>query len=504
MKPLFPLSATLLCVAIFPFLASSLAQIAAPPTTFINPLRTDFGADPFIAQKDGFYYFTATSSKNIQIAKAKTLAALGAAPRVTVWERPETGPNSREIWAPELHFLRGKWFIYYSATTANASDNNRRVFALEAATGDPQGEYEERGQMRVPGANFYAIDGTVYERSNGELFFLYSGREGAGGGAQNIYIAPLSDPLTVSGARVQLSAPTFPWEKIGWAVNEGPEVLERGGKTLVVYSATGGTSPDYCLGMLSNQSGDLLDANSWTKSPIPVFKRYSGPDGNVYTPGHNAFFRSPDGKEDWIVYHGKEIINNAWPGRLARAQKFSWDADNTPNFGFPIPVLRPLAVPSGEIGSTPQRKGNGNGLRAEFFEYEGDKAAFETPRGVQDGQNIDANFGMEAPNAKVGPNRFAIRWRGQIEPRFSGAYTFQTYADDGVRVVIDGATVVDAFKSGALVAARGFKTLQAGRKYDIEVEYFEFVGPARCSLYWASPDQPLEPIPRDWLFAPRD
>ncbi len=503
MKPFFPVAA-FLCAASFSCAPSSAQTPASAPTTFVNPLRTDFGADPWIAQKDGFYYFTATSGNEVQIAKAKTLADLAMAPRLTVWKRAETGPASRDVWAPELHFLRGKWFIYFTATSEDRSDNNRRIFALEAATDDPQGKYLERGQIKIPGADFYAIDGTVYQRSNGQLFFLYSGREGAGGGGQNIFIAPMSDPLTVSGARVKLSSPTLDWEKIGWAVNEGPEILEHGGKTFVIYSATGGTTPDYALGMLSNPTGNLLDAAAWTKTQIPVFHKYSGPDGDVYTPGHNGFFKSPDGTEDWIVYHGKENTDNTWGGRLARAQKFTWNTDNTPNFGFPIPAFRPLAVPSGETGSIPQKRGGGTGLRAEYFTYQGDTPNFDTPRGFESGQNIDFNANLGAPSPKVGSDRFAIRWRGQIEPRFSGLYTFQSYADDGVRVKIGGDSVIDLYHAGVATATRGYKYLEAGRKYDISVEYFELDGPARCSLYWASEKQPLEVVPRDWLFAPRD
>ncbi|MBW3637466.1 MAG: family 43 glycosylhydrolase [Armatimonadetes bacterium] len=503
MKTLFSLAAVLLCGAAFsPELCALAQDESPPPTTFVNPLRTDFGADPWIAQRNGNYYFTATSGNEVQIARARTLAELATAPRVTVWKRPATGPNSRAIWAPEIHFLRGKWFIYYTATSQDGSDHNRRVFALEAASDDPQGAYLERGQIRVPGADFYAIDGTVFQRAGGDLFFLYSGRDGVGA-AQHIFIAPMSDPLTVSGARVKLSSPTLPWEKIGWEVNEGPQILEKGGTTFVIYSAAGSTTPDYALGMLHNSTGDLLNGAAWTKSPIPVFHRYSGPDGDVYTPGHNGFFKSPDGREDWIVFHGKENTDHTWGGRLARAQKFTWNPDNTPNFGFPIPAFRPLAVPSGESGATGQKRGTGTGLRAEYFSFTGDKPTTGTPRGIENGHNIDFDARLGSPSPLVGADRFAIVWRGQIEPRFSGLYSFQTYADDGVRVTIDGERVIDAYRPGAVSATRGFKYLRANRKVDIEVEYFELDGPARCSLYWASQQQPLEVVPRDWLFAPR-
>jgi GH43 family beta-xylosidase len=103
--------------------------------------------------------------------------------------------------------------------------------------------------------------------------------------------------------------------------------------------------------MLTHTGGDVTNPKSWTKSPAPVFSRYSGPDGNVYGPGHNGFFTSPDGKENWIVYHGKETSEYTYSGRSTRAQKFGWRADGTPDFGRPVPRGVPLPPPSGERGS---------------------------------------------------------------------------------------------------------------------------------------------------------
>lgn len=479
------------------------AQRSAP-VTFTNPVRVAEGADPWVVYRNGFYYYTATSGNEVRITKSKTLAGLASEQAVTVWRRPETGPNARDVWAPELHFLRGKWWVYYTATSQDGSDANRRVFALEAQTPDPQGAYSDRGQILVPGEDVYAIDGTVFEREDGALFFLWSGRPTNGPGPQNIYIAPLRDPATLSGPRVLLSTPTYDWEKHGWWVNEGPEVLRRGGKTFVVYSGSGYTTPDYALGLLTNESGNLLDPGAWTKSPVPVFHRYSGPDGQVFGPGHNGFFKSPDGSEDWIIYHARETGENTGPGRTARAQRFIWNPDGTPNFGFPVPANTRLAPPSGEFGTasdpTPVI---GTGLRGEYFEYATpDKPAFETLRLTREGEKVDFYWNVNAPAPGLGKDRFAVRWRGQIQPRYSEIYTFQTYADDGVRVHVAGQRVLESWKSQVATAARGFIYLEAGQKYDLEVEYFEADGPARVGLYWQSFSQPFEPVPRSRLFPP--
>jgi GH43 family beta-xylosidase len=335
----------------------AVAAAVAPPTptastptrTFTNPVVND-AADPWVVYRGGNYYMTRTVGWGVAIRKSPTLAGLATAKETGVWKGGGPGFEGfhRDVWAPELHYLRGKWYAYFTAT--DGPDQNRRIFCIESKTNDPMGEYTWKGKVEPPGENFYAIDGTVWERpTDKKLFFLWSGRDPeATGSAQNIYIAPMSDPYTVSGKRVRLSTPEFDWERKGWLVNEGPEVLFKNGKTFVVYSASGGTTPDYALGLLSNPTSDLLNAANWKKSPVPVFSQYDGPDGHVYTPGHNGFFQSPDGREWWIMYHGKETKDGTWGGRHARAQKFTWRADDSPDFGKPIPAGIALAVPSGE------------------------------------------------------------------------------------------------------------------------------------------------------------
>jgi GH43 family beta-xylosidase len=335
---------------------SAPAPKATAARTFKNPIVRD-AADPWIVCHGGYYYMTRTVGWGVAIRKSATLAGLGSAKDVAVWRGG--GPGFEEfkhhVWAPELHRVRGKWYVYYTAAPGERGpevDAGRRIFCLEGKTDDPLGAYTFKGKVAVPGDDFYAIDGTVFERpSDKNLFFLWSGREPTLGGAQSIYIAPMSDPWTISGPRVRLSSPQYDWERKGWHVNEGPEVLTRGTKTFVVYSGSGGTTPDYALGLLTNSDGNLLRAESWAKSEKPVFASYEWPQssgGPVYTVGHNGFFKSPDGKEDWIIYHGKDNKDNTWGGRHARAQRFGWNPDGTPYFGVPYPPGLVLAAPSGE------------------------------------------------------------------------------------------------------------------------------------------------------------
>jgi GH43 family beta-xylosidase len=98
--------------------------------------------------------------------------------------------------------------------------------------------------------------------------------------------------------------------------------------------------------LTASGKSDLLAPASWRKSASPVFRK--SPENSVYGPGHNSFTQSPDGKEDWIVYHAKTVADGKCAGRSTRVQKFTWNADGTPNFGVPVPAGVAVQKPSGE------------------------------------------------------------------------------------------------------------------------------------------------------------
>mgnify|MGYP002780144220 CR=1 FL=1 len=143
---------------------------------------------------------------------------------------------------------------------------------------------------------------------------------------------------------------TGPWTPLHEEVDvaelplqEGPEFLQRGGQTFLVYSTNDSWLPTYQLGMLRLRPGaDPLDPASWTKTG-PVF----APANGVLGVGHHTFTTSPDGREDWLVYHAKTSASPGWD-RVIRMQRFAWRPDGAPDFGAPAPSGAPLAVPSGE------------------------------------------------------------------------------------------------------------------------------------------------------------
>jgi GH43 family beta-xylosidase len=92
---------------------------------------------------------------------------------------------------------------------------------------------------------------------------------------------------------------------------------------------------------------DLLDPASWRKLPEPVFSAVRANVPGTYAAGHNSFFRSPDGSEDWILYHANPAPGMGCGGRRSpRAQRFTWTADGFPDFGKPAPAALAIPVPS--------------------------------------------------------------------------------------------------------------------------------------------------------------
>lgn len=312
--------------------------------TFRNPLLQN-GPDPWVYQhRDGYYHFMVTSGNKLEIRKSKSLTGIGRATPQTVWTPPATGPNSRDIWAPEIHHLDGKWYIYYTATDqAKPGDATRYVFVLENAAEDPlTGTWTDKGKVNT---NYSGLDGSLFTH-RGKRYFLYSAYVGP---QSRLFIAEMKNPWTISERQVEIARPTFAWEKFKEReILEGPQFLAGKKGTLhIVYSASACWDDNYALGLLTAAAdSDLLAASSWRKAPAPVFK--ASPENKVFGPGHNGFTRSPDGKEDWLVYHAKDVANGECSGRSTRIQKFTWHADGSPDFGTPLSTAQPVARPAGE------------------------------------------------------------------------------------------------------------------------------------------------------------
>lgn len=319
---------------------SLLLLFPAAAGTFTNPVVAR-GADPWVVQRQDNYYFCQSRRGGIYVKASPRLTELEKGSWARVWTPPANQPYSKELWAPELHYLRGKWYIYVAAD--DGDNANHRMYVLEGTTQNPLDPFVFRGKVAAP-TDRWAIDGTVLELPDGKLYFIWSGWEGNENVAQNLYIAPMSDPLTISGERVLISKPEHDWEKIGNPlVNEGPQVLWHGGKLFIIYSASGSWSDHYCLGQLAWDGSEVLNPAAWKKKPTPVFASTA----ETISPGHCSFVKSRDGKEDWIVYHVAKHRGAGW-NRQVHIQPFQWDKEGQPDFGKPVAAGVPVPKPGGE------------------------------------------------------------------------------------------------------------------------------------------------------------
>jgi GH43 family beta-xylosidase len=292
---------------------------------FDNPLLPSPSQDPWVMFHEGVFHALNTDGQRIFLRRSSSVLNLFRQPAALVWKAPRRGANAKHLWAPELHRLDGRWFIYYAAD--DGRNRNHRLWALEAAGDDPAGPYRSRGMIQTGG---WSIDGAVFRGLDGQLFLLWSGWEGPEKGNQNLYIAPMSDPVTLRRPRVLLSQPDEPWERRGAAIIEGPAVLRRGGVTCVVYSASASWTVHSCLGMLVNRDGDYLNPASWVKMG-PVFERTA----EAWGVGHCSLLAHH--REGGIIfYHAKTRRNRGWRDRNIRAQTFAWDATGLPCFGAPV------------------------------------------------------------------------------------------------------------------------------------------------------------------------
>jgi GH43 family beta-xylosidase len=318
------------------------------PALPFSTLISQRGEDPWVIFWRGSYYYCREYDDCIiMVNKASRLEDIGRQKHV-VWRDP-IGSSEAKLWAPELHRINGKWYIYF---TKDEGSKGHRMYVLEGLADDPQGRYIFKGQISDP-SDRWAIDGTPF-RWKKKWYFVWSGWENHVDGQQNLYIAKMANPLEIEGPRICISKPIYEWEKLGAPllpdVNEGPQVLEHNGRLFIIYSASHSLTDYYCLGQLELVGDNPLDPHAWRKKDSPVFSQ----TGNIFGPGHASFIEKPDGS-NWIIYHATtrkasgdmrqpENWGRQWDARQLRAQEFSWNEDGSPNFGRPN-TIRTIKIP---------------------------------------------------------------------------------------------------------------------------------------------------------------
>ncbi|KAI1309864.1 glycoside hydrolase family 43 protein [Xylaria venustula] len=345
---------------------------------------TSFGTpDPFVNSFSGRYYLTYTTGNRIEVWSSGSLVDIEkSATRHQIWRPPPGSNHSADIWAPELHALHGRWYIYYAAADPKRGNESHRMYVLGGppATEAPcSGQWEFLGPIQnMP--DQWAIDGTVFELEN-ELYLAYSGwplassemyqpgRENiqygyppppqhilglneqttapldhprnassdnattgtdTSGLVQNLFVLRLSDPSTAGSKPAAISLPSQPWEIThdaagAHAINEGPQWLASPdwGWRGLVYSCAGSWTHEYKMATLKYRGGEPLEASSWQKAKAPLLQTPKRSGTGPFGPGHGSFLDVGD--DNFIsVYHATDGPDDGWGDRKARVQRVTF------------------------------------------------------------------------------------------------------------------------------------------------------------------------------------
>ncbi len=437
------------------------ADAAGASATFQNPVRWD-AADPWMVYRDGQYVLVYTVDTHLTVVRSRSVAGLRDAPAVTVWTK-DSHPDTPccHMWAPEMHYLDGRWYLYFSATDDSDSYDDLHNYVLESAGADPLGPYTFKGRIAPPGQDYKAIDASVYQEADGDLYHLWSCYPPGQPEGQSICIAPMSNPWTVSGTRTKISVGE---SDEGCTVREGPVILRRNNTLNLVYSICNFADSSYRLRLqTASASGDVTDPAGWS-APSTVFSTGNG----VYGPGHNGFFTSPDGTETWIVYHGYvDACGLSCRPRDTYVQKIDWDGDR-PVLGSPVSRDTVLTVPSGDPGVDRYEAEDAHLTNARVLDGPGTSGGRKV--GYIDYADSTVTFPVTAGTA--GPHRLSVRYNngwGASSHRLTvngGSPVDVPYANNGFDVWATTTVTVDL--------AAGANTVVFGKGASFtELDYIE-------------------------------
>ncbi len=328
-----------------------------PADQFVNPIGE--GADPWVVHdqdNDRYLWCFSEGNRAIAVHTGDRLTSFGQ--KRIVWRAPDSGPTSQQVWAPELHRLDDRWYIYFAAS--DGQNENHLAYVLESEGDDPLGSYQLHGPLatgdgddgRSP--NVWAIDMTVLEHAD-KRYAIWSGWDRPGSDRQYLYIAPMKSPTELAGPRIRIcDNDDHPWEMTesgdaGRGLNEAPQVVRNGDRVYLSYSCGASWLTTYKLGLLDLVGDDPAAPGAWHKRRRP---RFEG-DDRTFGVGHSCVVESPDGSERWHVFHAKRDREPGWR-RVVHAQPMRFGRKGLPLLGDPIPAGEPLPRPSGETVPRPQ------------------------------------------------------------------------------------------------------------------------------------------------------
>lgn len=163
------------------------------------------------------------------------------------------------------------------------------------------------------------------------------------------------------------------------------------------------------------------------------------------------------------------------------------DADAIAQLGW----IKPGETDDSSIFTPAEGKEGQHGLKAEYFNNKDLKG---DPVLTRVDQQVDFNWGKGSPAPEINGDNFSVRWTGQLTIPDTGTYNFGLTSDDGMRLYIDGKLIVDNWGNHAERTKIGSVKLEAGKRYDVKIEYYDNGSDAVAQLFWLKPGDAGTPV----------
>ena len=339
--------------------------------TFKNPIAGY--ADPSIVYHGGYYYYTYAATHmntdGLWMAKAANLCDIGKVEPILIWSQALTGQGKEmtALWAPQLYFMDGRWYIYAAAQTDKdtATGQDRRFpYVWIGTEDDPAGPYEYFGCMEGLDPDVFMYLSPRVIKHGGTWYMFMSGfyrPEDTNPHTQRMRVCSLESPTKMSSKQIVISSPCYYYEydpadtAMTKGIMEGPYPFYAPNGTLYLLFAAGHTRTDYyATGIMrfnGTEKDSLLDASLWEKFPEPL--QYANLDNFVYSPGAMVVTTSPDGSKYYGVYHAKEYHLSAYSMRRMHMQEITFDETGFPAMEDPQPVSTVFTI---DMNSMPLAK----------------------------------------------------------------------------------------------------------------------------------------------------
>lgn len=304
------------------------------------PLLNEFTSDPSIKYYNGKYYFSSTGEKSINIRVSDSISGLFKSNPIEIYKIPENKQDCGNLWAPELHIIKGVPYIFTTVGKNKWYTVKSHVLRCVGNPSHPD-DWEEPRLVVKPDGNELNPDGIsldmTYFTFENVHYVMWANRkvmnEGTVTGSSDLYIATINPnkPWELNTLPVCITRPLYGWNRIATEVVEGPYLVRHNDDLFVTISGgSTGYSDLYCVGLLHSKVGkNLLSAESWKLVPYPILTKESVE--NQKGPGHNSFFTDYETQDTYMVFHAvPDEMNAAITGRRPGIRRVHWKKDGTP------------------------------------------------------------------------------------------------------------------------------------------------------------------------------